>query len=1272
MIGRTLGNYRIIEQIGIGGMATVYKAYDPDTDRYVAIKVLPEHFSKDPKFRQRFEREAKAIAKLEHIHILPLFAYGEDEGVAYMVMRYLDAGSLTERIKQGSLPLAEASRLLSQIASALDHAHAHGVLHRDVKPSNVLLDSSGNAFLMDFGIAKMVESTLDLTGAGILGTPAYMSPEQCRGAELTSASDQYSLGIILYEMVTGRTPFRAETPIALIHMQLNEPLPLPRQVMPGLPEEAERVLLKALTKDPSLRFPTCGEMAAAFARAVASVTVEQPVDDLTIASVAPTAVTTPGVEEATVLPGPAEQVEAAPRPRRRLSAWALGLMAVLVVVGLAAVAIVAGLRVFGEEEEGPPSVAEGPSGTEGLSGAEVGEIGEQFWDFESGDAQDWALDDQGWQVIEAEGGYVLEGRASEAEDPGPPIPAYPPGLVNYENFHLAFDLKYVTDGMPNVFFRDRSGTSNCFFYDLILPPQSAEIWKQAGPCGPPDLVLDEAPTPTGFNTWHTVELLAVGGRLEVVIDEQEVLSLEDDEPLPAGGLYFGASGSPGSTFYIDNVHIIPFAAEEEMVQAQSPPESGPVVDIEPPTDSREVESCDWRGHGSGLCIYAPPREEPIQRILQDAGLDLMGWASWSPDGQQIAFSAVEAGGSPDQNAIHIVNADGTDLIKLPRISNEHSPAWSPDGEWLAFHSGCDLSVMHPDGSDPNIIWSEEDKCAENPQWSPDSQSIIVSMLEGRIKRIFPLERKILIVSLEGDAFPIATIAHQNEDCFIPEVAFSPDGKQVAYIDENCQPYLANADGFGQAEPLGHFPYWWTTMTHPQWGEGEAPPIVEPAPATGVEAFHEDFNGQTLEPSRWEPDGYLDKHTGFLEDGKFRVEVENDLSEPWDGELRARLSAPIKSIEFEIGLDKAEGDAVGFGVYFVDPVERERRRVLLNAGGDVLIQEGKERVIEISRAKSPLPLQYHIKLNWEEGKLFIYVDGEPVGKMEVLDFAREVGFWGHLDPGDKMMGYLDDVHIVYVAEDEIFEPAAPQPVSGEPFEAKFVEQCPDKKPPQICIIDAETQQTTQATGDLEFESIAWLVWSPDGQQIVFDAGSEPETGRFDHKLYLINADGSGLKQLTSGDTNDIFPAWSPDGKLIAFHRNCSLWVVRPDGSQPRELLGGTDKFCASTIEWSPDSQRIAFLNKTDDETVPYQVFVLDPGETVPRLIQAFDRSQEPHSMSWSRDGRQLALWFGEPDQEEVFLINADGSGEPKLMDEHLMEAERVWTWLPFFWPQWGGE
>ena len=271
MIGKTLGGYRIVAQIGMGGMATVYKAHDPNTDRFVAIKILPQQYSKDPSFRARFEREAKAIAQLEHLHILPIFAYGEDAGISYMAMRYMDSGTLTDRIKaQGALPLSEVVKLLEQIASALDHAHAHGILHRDIKPSNVLVDSAGNAYLTDFGIAKIIESSVDLTGTGIVGTPQYMSPEQCRGEkELTPATDQYSLGVVLYEMVTGRTPYQAETPMAVIHMQLiDAPMPPPGELRSGLSDAVTGVILKALARDPQARYTSCAALAAAYSEAV--------------------------------------------------------------------------------------------------------------------------------------------------------------------------------------------------------------------------------------------------------------------------------------------------------------------------------------------------------------------------------------------------------------------------------------------------------------------------------------------------------------------------------------------------------------------------------------------------------------------------------------------------------------------------------------------------------------------------------------------------------------------------------------------------------------------------------------------------------------------------------------------------------------------------------------------------------------------------------------------------------------------------------------------
>ncbi len=261
LIGQHMGPYRVLEQIGSGGMATVYKAYQPAMDRYVAIKVIASHFVQDEMFLERFRREAQAVAKLEHAHILPVYDSGEAEDRPYLVMRYLEAGTLKDRMAEEPLPLSEVNRVVGQVGSALDYAHRMGVIHRDVKPANVLLDAEGDAFLTDFGLAKMVESSAKLTGTGVgIGTPAYMSPEQGKGAKVDSRADVYSLGVMLYEMVTGRAPYEAETPLAVVLKHITEPLPLPRSVRPDLPEDVERVILRALAKEPDDRFQTAGEM----------------------------------------------------------------------------------------------------------------------------------------------------------------------------------------------------------------------------------------------------------------------------------------------------------------------------------------------------------------------------------------------------------------------------------------------------------------------------------------------------------------------------------------------------------------------------------------------------------------------------------------------------------------------------------------------------------------------------------------------------------------------------------------------------------------------------------------------------------------------------------------------------------------------------------------------------------------------------------------------------------------------------------------------------
>src|SRR6266540_984322 len=269
--GQMLGPYRIINQIGRGGMANVYKAYQPSVDRYVAIKVLPTQLAESKEFATRFHQEARIIAMLEHPHILPVFDYGESDGVAYFVMRYLEAGTLRDKMEaKRPLPLNEIDRIFTQLAEALSYAHAHGVVHRDLKPANALIDSYGNIFLTDFGIAKLLESAsprLTQTDA-IMGTPAYISPEQAQGQPVDQRSDIYSLGIILYEMVTGSVPFVADTPLAVLFKHITDPLPLPSKVKPDIPESIEKVILKALAKNPQDRFATASDFVEAWKNAL--------------------------------------------------------------------------------------------------------------------------------------------------------------------------------------------------------------------------------------------------------------------------------------------------------------------------------------------------------------------------------------------------------------------------------------------------------------------------------------------------------------------------------------------------------------------------------------------------------------------------------------------------------------------------------------------------------------------------------------------------------------------------------------------------------------------------------------------------------------------------------------------------------------------------------------------------------------------------------------------------------------------------------------------
>lgn len=262
--GTVIGPYRIVEQVGRGGMATVYKAHQAALARYVAVKVLPDFLASEEGFKERFQQEAVSVAKLRHPNILAVFDYGNAEGTAYIVNEFVDGGTLSDQL--GSpLPLDYVVSTLKPIAAALDYAHARGILHRDIKPSNILMNMEGTPVLGDFGLAKMMERGPGLTQTGmVVGTPEYMSPEQCAGETLGAGADIYSLGVVAYQLLTGELPFTAATPAAVINAQLHNQLPPPSSVNPELSSAVEGVLLKALAKTSADRYRS----ATAFVKAL--------------------------------------------------------------------------------------------------------------------------------------------------------------------------------------------------------------------------------------------------------------------------------------------------------------------------------------------------------------------------------------------------------------------------------------------------------------------------------------------------------------------------------------------------------------------------------------------------------------------------------------------------------------------------------------------------------------------------------------------------------------------------------------------------------------------------------------------------------------------------------------------------------------------------------------------------------------------------------------------------------------------------------------------
>jgi Tol biopolymer transport system component/tRNA A-37 threonylcarbamoyl transferase component Bud32 len=658
LTGLQLGQYRIVEPIGEGGMASVYKAYQPGMDRYVALKILPRHYARDPNFIGRFKQEARVIANLQHVHILPVFDFGEEDEYTYIVMPYIETGTLADLLRGQRVSLARAEKVITQVGIALHYAHSRGLVHRDVKPSNILIDEGGNCLLTDFGIAKIVEGTTEFTQTGAtIGTPAYMSPEQILGKKLDGRSDVYSLGIVLYEMVTGRPPFEAETPPAIFVKHLHDPLPLPRTLNPDLPEPVERVILKSLAKSSEDRFTSAKEMVEILQSAVQGrmlegitlVKAQEPIptvieEELSFPEGVPA-----GVREPAILEKEAAEV----LPWRKFPRRAF------ILIGAAVLALVGGVlivpRIFSGIEKRAQEVAVAAT-----------------------QAAVATLNAQNTLAVEFASRETSTLSPQTIEPPSPTSPLDEQGQ-GWRQGRLAFAVK--------------TGAEQALYtYDLVR---------------------DESP--------------------------EFVTALESGERI------LGPSLSPDG----GSVAFFTYSGPTTVLDLESGSEVQSVFECGSPT---------WSPDGTKVICTAKGRREDRFRVLNaatcmqvdsiDPDVENAVIPVWSPTRDEIAFATL----GEEQTSIYRTTPLGPWARLLAGDSSEnYAPAWSPDGEWIAFQSrkgsqDSDIWIMDRNGENMRRITYTSEGWSRAPAFSPDGHW--VAYISSQVGSIGNNYGEVFVISLE--------------------------------------------------------------------------------------------------------------------------------------------------------------------------------------------------------------------------------------------------------------------------------------------------------------------------------------------------------------------------------------------------------------------------------------------------------------------------------------------------------------------------------------------
>ncbi|MCJ7432073.1 MAG: serine/threonine-protein kinase [Anaerolineales bacterium] len=726
LIGQFLGRYHILEQLGEGGMATVYKAYDTRLERHVAVKVILPYRQHSEKFLKRFEREAKSLAQLSHPNIVGVIDYGEEDGVPYLVMEYLPGGTLKQKLGK-PIDAGEAARLLAPIAYALELAHRHNIIHRDINPANVLLTETGQPMLSDFGIAKMLESeeTAELTGTGVgIGTPEYMAPEQGMGHVVDGRADIYALGITYYELVTGRKPYRADTPMAILHKQLSEPLPRPSKFVAGIPEYVENVLIKALAKDPANRYQNMGE----FAQALDSIAGQK----LAVPKIA--------VSKRKIVP-------------------ALAGLFVVALVGVG-IYLASTSNLFASQTESitptkpqQPGMLERPTyppGTglgdglvvqpcgQGLcilnsSGTSIREFkiaelagkttGSAFW---SNDGTKIAFDiaDSGpgnWSDL-----YVLEvqtGKATQlTRTPDNEItPVWSPDGKKIA-FHKNCELWMInpdSSGLEKHFERG----DQCVSQPRWSPDSQWLAWvspngRDGGGAqfvsvyNPNEKKIFSIPLEFDKDSGHNDEWSPDGSALYVTIETQ---GRRDVYKLDTACLQTDCSEA--------NVTMVDFDIPQSWMPNYYPQwdKNSQMFKFTTPLESLKnstVYVCDAKS----LCLRGDNGIEIARVNLPQLSGEIYE-ATWKLDGTALLFSASDGRARPDTDGdLFAADLITRNLIRLTQTeTNDHFPVFSPDGKKVAFHSNCQGKILDLENNQTQTFLENPEQCVGELRWSPSGR-----------------------------------------------------------------------------------------------------------------------------------------------------------------------------------------------------------------------------------------------------------------------------------------------------------------------------------------------------------------------------------------------------------------------------------------------------------------------------------------------------------------------------------------------------------------------